>query len=405
MTPLLLLAHRLPYPPNKGDKIRSYHLVRWLSQYFDIYLGTFYDDVNDEKFIGHLSFFTKETYALPLQINTFSKVKNGLLALVKGNAITIECFYSKSMQTWVNDIVSAKKITHNFVICSSMARYVMNDNLKFDNKIIDLMDLDSDKWLQYHKKFSGVMSLIYARESKKLFKFEMEIAKKFNSCVFVSQVELDLFNEKTEHKYKDSFFSIQNGIDSEYFSANQIVDNDLQGRHYLVFTGTMNAVSNVESILWFINTVWHNLRFFYPFLELLIVGNKPMDKVLHWDKKCGVTVTGTVPDVRPYLKYSIAAVAPMVLARGVQNKVLEAMAMEKSLVLTHKAAEGIHLSVQQREFVTDDSNEMLKFLSFLINHPDEAREIGKSNRQIVLNRYNWSKSLESINALFSNLKQ
>jgi sugar transferase (PEP-CTERM/EpsH1 system associated) len=405
MTPLLLLAHRLPYPPNKGDKIRSYHLVRWLSQYFDIYLGTFYDDVNDEKFIGHLSFFTKETYALPLQINTFSKVKNGLLALVKGNAITIECFYSKSMQTWVNDIVSAKKITHNFVICSSMARYVMNDNLKFDNKIIDLMDLDSDKWLQYHKKFSGVMSLIYARESKKLFKFEMEIAKKFNSCVFVSQVELDLFNEKTEHKYKDSFFSIQNGIDSEYFSANQIVDNDLQGRHYLVFTGTMNAVSNVESILWFINTVWHKLRFFYPFLELLIVGNKPMDKVLHWDKKCGVTVTGTVPDVRPYLKYSIAAVAPMVLARGVQNKVLEAMAMEKSLVLTHKAAEGIHLSVQQREFVTDDSNEMLKFLSFLINHPDEAREIGKSNRQIVLNRYNWSKSLESINALFSNLKQ
>jgi hypothetical protein len=157
---------------------------------------------------------------------------------------------------------------------------------------------------------------------------------------------LYLFNEKTEHKYKDSFFSIQNGFDSEYLSENQITDNDLQGRHYLVFTGTMNAVSNVESILWFINTIWHKLSYFYLFLELLTVGNKTMDKVLNWDKKCGVKVTGTIPNVRPYLKYSIAVVAPMILARGVQNKVLEAMAMEKSLVSTHKAAEDIHLSVQ-----------------------------------------------------------
>ena len=98
MTPLLLLAHRLPYPPNRGDKIRSYHLVRWLSQYFDIYLGTFYDDVNDEKYIESLRCYTKEIFALPLPFNTFSKVKNGLRALVKGNAITIECFYSKKMK-------------------------------------------------------------------------------------------------------------------------------------------------------------------------------------------------------------------------------------------------------------------------------------------------------------------
>lgn len=401
MTPLLFLAHRLPYPPNRGDKIRSYHLVRWLSQYFDIYLGTFYDDVNDEKYIESLRCYTKEIFALPLPLNTFSKVKNGLWALVKGNAITIECFYSKNMQTWVNNIVNSKKITHNFVTCSSMAPYVMNNNLKFDNQVIDLIDLDSDKWSQYHQQFSGFMSLIYGRESKKLFKFEKQIAKNFDSCLFVSNVELNLFNEKTKYIYKDSVFSIQNGIDSEYFSPTQISDNNLQDRKYLVFTGTMNAVSNVESILWFINTIWHKLRDIYPFLELLIVGNKPVDRVLCWDKICGVTVTGSVPDVRPYLKYSIAAVAPMLLARGVQNKVLEAMAMEKSLVLTHKAAEGVHLPDQQRYFVTDDGSEMVGLLSFLINHPDEALEIGKSNRQVILNKYSWSRSLKPLNTLVS----
>ena len=401
MIPLLLLAHRLPYPPNRGDKIRSYHLMKWLSQYFDIYLGTFYDDPKDEKYIDDIRCFTKEIFAVPLPLNKFKKIKKGLVALVKGKPVTVECFRSKSMQTWVNNTVTNNRIAHAFVICSSMAPYVLNKNLKFENKIIDLIDLDSDKWFQYYQKFSGIMSLIYLRESKKLFKFEKEIAEHFDSCLFVSQVETTLFNEKTYNQYMDSTFSIQNGIDSDYFCSQHIDESNLQERQYLVFTGTMNSISNVESILWFINTVWLRLHQAYPSLELFIVGNTPVEKVLYWHNKLGITVTGFVSDVRPFLKYCIVAVAPMILARGVQNKVLEAMAMGKSLVLTKKAAEGVLISEPQLNFVTNDDSEMLVFLSYLIDNPAEAATVGKLNRQFVLREYSWEKTLEPLRTLLS----
>ena len=409
MPPLLVLAHRLPYPPNRGDKIRSFHLLRWLSQRFDVYLGTFFDDPNDEQYIDALRPFVKEIKAIPLSLTLFNKIKKTGSAFLTGSPITLACFHSPEMQLWVHNVCRQQKIGSGLAICSSMAPYLMADGLNLRHRVIDFIDLDSDKWRQYQSQFPWPMSALYKREHERLFAFEREVARHFDHHFFVSQLELQLFNRQTSGAFKEKGAAIANGIEGDYYrpqdeqtnepSAN--LHQELSQRRYLVFTGTMNATANIESVEWFLTAVWPSLKLEFSDLELYVVGNNPTARVQSWSKLDSVTVTGGVPDVRPYLQHSRIAIAPMLLARGVQNKVLEAMAMAKPVAMTERAAEGLTFPAAQQKLVAFNAKQMIESVAYLLTNPEEADNIGSHNRQLVLEKYSWSKQLNGLTTIMS----
>ena len=408
MQPLLVLAHRLPYPPNRGDKIRSFHLLRWLSERYHVYLGTFYDDPDDAQYIDVLKPFVKQVYALPLSLPLWRKVQKTASAVATGQPVTLTCFNASAMHNWVAQTCREIQIESALAICSSMAPYLMNDGLTLKHRVIDFIDLDSDKWRQYQSQFRWPMSALYRREHKRLLAYEQQIAQTFDHHFFVSPQELQLFGSLTAQQYEAKGSVVANGIDSDYYQpcqascpAAEALHQSLKHQRFIVFTGTMDATANIESVEWFLEHVWPSVKRDFPDLIFYVVGNKPTTKVLSWQASGSVVVTGGVADVRPYLQYSQLAVAPMRLARGVQNKVLEAMAMAKPVSLSQRAAEGLRLPDEQKKRVAISAEQMVESIAELLTKPQLAKKIGETNRIWVQQKYSWASQLNGLKTIMS----
>ncbi|PKM11429.1 MAG: sugar transferase [Gammaproteobacteria bacterium HGW-Gammaproteobacteria-3] len=394
MENLLFLVHRIPYPPNKGDKIRSYHFLQALSAHYRVYLGTFIDDPEDWNYESSVQSFCKDTCIQSLQ-PLQAKIKS-LEGLLTGSALSVPYYRNKVLQTWVDQVIEQQEIKKVLIFSSVMAQYVAHH--KQLTLIVDFVDVDSDKWRQYALKKSWPESWLYRRESERLLDYERQVIDRARAGVFVSELEAELFKSLAP-EFKDKVKAITNGVDTDYFSPEHVFPSPYPPQtSVMVFTGAMDYWANVDAVKWFAEQVFPALYRGNSLARFYIVGSKPTREVLALGERPGVTVTGAVKDIRPYLASAHLVVAPLRIARGIQNKVLEAMAMGKKVMATSAAMEGIPLDGQPALSVIDDAEQFAEQAGhFLKAHA--VPQTFDANRNFVLAQFSWQSSSERLISL------
>lgn len=402
MKKLLYLVHRIPFPPNKGDKIRSFHLLKYLSAKHEVHLGAFVDDHNDWKHKDELSKLCHSNFLCPLNPGK-ARIKS-IGGFFQNKALSLPYYRDRLMQSWVDDTLRKEGISVVVCFSSVMSQYVIGSQYRHLTRVADFVDIDSDKWRQYSTTKSFPMNLVYRREADRLLGFERMVARNFDRCIFVSGKEADLFRRFAPES-ADRIDYFNNGVDVSYFSPENVDITPYQGNgRRIVFTGAMDYWANIDAVSWFAGEILPLIRSKVENLEFYIVGLNPSEQVRELEKLPGVLVTGAVPDVRPYLAYADLSVAPLRIARGVQNKVLEAMAMAKPVVLTSAAMEGIEPTDLLAAHIADDPQEFANHCVRLLlaNH---SPEIGRQARSFIEEAYNWKKNLACMDGFLEAREQ
>ncbi len=399
MREILFLVHRIPYPPNKGDKIRSFNLLKYLSQSHRVYLGAFVDDPMDWRYVDEVKQYCAETCLLPLR-PTLAKLRS-LRGFLTSEPLSVPYYSDRRMSDWVEDVVKRARLDGILVFSSAMAQYAERHGSI--RRVVDFVDVDSDKWRQYAEKKAWPASWIYRREADRLFGYDRRIAMLFDRSLFVSRHEAELFAELAPET-AGRVQALENGVDTDYFCPSGEYPNLYpDGAKVMVFTGAMDYWANIDAVTWFADEVFPELRRGCKQAEFYVVGSRPVEAVLALGRREGITVTGTVNDIRPYLKHARFAVAPLRIARGVQNKVLEALAMAKLVLASPPAMEGIDTG----SFALD---------ARVVNGASEWQETGldmlldigtslesERNREFALRQYGWHNSLKRLGALLETL--
>lgn len=391
---LLFLVHRIPFPPNKGDKIRSYHLLRYLSEHYRVFLGGFIDEPEDWQYESRVRELCEDSCFVAL--NPRKAKWKSLKGLLSGDALTLPYFQSDTLSKWVNERLRQHDIQRAVVYSSAMAQYVRGEMPPIASKVVDFVDIDSDKWRQYSVRKPWPLSWVYRREADCLLAFERQVAADSHGSLFVSSAEADLFKKLApEVAEKTGFYN--NGVDVEYFSPQHVLSDPFdRDEKPLVFTGAMDYWPNVDAVCWFANEVFPLLRMVDNRLRFYIVGSNPSGTVKKLGRMPGVVVTGRVKDVRPYLKHALLAIAPMRVARGIQNKVLEAMAMAKTVVVSPQALEGIDADHGRHVLLANEGQEWLTLIKSVMD--GDLGELGDAARAKVMSDFCWEDNLPLVKA-------
>ena len=391
MANLLYLVHRLPYPPNKGDKVRSFHLLKHLAARHRVFLGTFVDDPEDEAYVDHLRPYCADMHVARLHPR-LAKLAS-LRALPLGQALTLSYYGNAGLRRWVRELAAREALDAAVVFSSSMAQYV--DALPQLPMLVDFVDVDSAKWTQYASAHRWPMSWLYAREGERLLACERAVAARARRSFFVTEAEVALFRQLAP-ECAHNVEPIGNGVDAEFFAPDaQRASPFGDEPHPLVFTGAMDYWPNVDAVCWFAREVLPRLLERWPRLRLHIVGRSPTAAVQAL-ASAQVSVTGTVPDVRPYLQHAAAVVAPLRLARGVQNKILEAMAMARPVVASLTCTRAIDAQAGTELLPALEVEDYVRQIDALLAQPERAAAIGQAGRQRVLRSYSWDAHLSGL---------
>jgi sugar transferase (PEP-CTERM/EpsH1 system associated) len=264
---------------------------------------------------------------------------------------------------------------------------------------MDFIDMDSEKWIQYARQGRPPSSWIYRWEGRTLREYEAKIAKHFHCGLLVSPAEAKLFQKKIP---TDRVHAVANGVDLEFFSPDFSPSNPLPG-HNLVFTGAMDYFPNEEGAQWFAKAVFPRIRKVFPDARFVIVGSRPSRSVRELAETIpGVRVTGFVEDVREYIGAADIVVVPLRIARGIQNKVLEGMAMGKAVVTTREGFEGIEASPERDLRVARSASDFAAHVVDLLGHPEKRLEAGRRAREFVERNHSWDGNLAFLETLLSN---
>lgn len=391
MARILFLAHRLPYPPNKGDKVRSYHLLKHLAMHHEVFLGTFIDDPEDEQYIPTVKALCADFLAIPL--NPRLARAESLKGVLTGKALTLEYYRNSGLKNWVDEVCNTQKIDGAVIFSSAMAQYI-EDYPRLPT-VIDFVDVDSAKWTAYAPHHRWPLSWLYRREGAKLLEYERYMAARVARSFFVTENEVDLFC-KFAPECRIRVDSMSNGVDSDFFA----VDNSRPSPYGmdelpLVFTGAMDYLPNTDAVVWFANEILPEIIKRQPKAKFYIVGRNPTPEVRSLEGQ-HIVVTGTVPDVRPYLQHAAIVVAPLRIARGIQNKILEAMAMERPVIATSTCAIPIAAEIGNELVTADTPSEYVEAVEALLRDSSRASSIGRAARSKILSSYSWEAHLKAL---------
>lgn len=398
--PLLFLCHRIPFPPNKGDKIRSFNILKKLAEQYDIHLGCFIDDPFDKQYVDGLRKYCASIFHLD-QNKTIAKLK-GLTSLLTGKPITLPYYYDKRMQQWTKRTLLQNDISKVFVYSSSMAQYCEGKQFESLERVIDFVDVDSDKWRQYAKKKTGLAKWIFQREFKFLAVYEDQICAEFEHSLFVSPDEAKLFRDRQPVAEQGKVHGLLNGVDVNFFDpdANFSEETLVPKKPFISFTGAMDYWANVDAVLWFSKRVWPLILRQQPDAIFCIVGGNPSKEVIELANLQGIEVTGRVHDVRPFIAKAECVVAPMQIARGIQNKVLEAMSLNKAIVVSSMAMEGINA---QENCDISIENDAQSYADECLNFFEQTKKFNEiNNRQWILEHFTWQETLQPLKQYFSH---
>jgi polysaccharide biosynthesis protein PslH len=388
---LLFLCQRLPYPPTKGEKIRAFHELKHLARHYDVHLGCLVDDPADLAHIDALRPLCRDIHAAP--INPRLAKLTCLTGLLTNEGLSVTFFRDRSLQAWVRRVLASVHPVVTFVYSSNMAPYVLGQPGRL---ITDLVDVDSEKWRALAETARGPMRHVYRREWKKIAALEAQAVHASERALLVSKAEAALL-ARLVPAGENRIQGVSNGVDHRYFDPAGFPGAQPGDAPEFVFTGTMDYPPNADAVAWFARAILPLIRQVEPRARFTIVGANPSRETQGLADQDGVTVTGRVPDVRPFLARAAAAVAPMRIARGIQNKVLEAMAMARPVVLTSGALEGIDATPGQDVLLADMEQDFANACLGLIqgSHPG----IGPSARARILRDYDWDTCLAALDTL------
>jgi polysaccharide biosynthesis protein PslH len=365
---ILFLAHRLPYPPDKGEKIRSFWELRTLARRHDVDLFCFYDDPQDQLRLEDLRRYCRSYYAE--HISAFVSRARLLAGLFRRLPLSNAFFHSRTMTERIAEAVQSRSYDLIFVFSSSMGQYAERwPNLPV---ILDLVDVDSDKWTQYANSTRGLRSWLWKLESHRLARHEAHLLSRFSKSLVCTEAEAQLLRSRAP---EGEIGVLQNWLDTEYYRPESVsVSAEISAlQPYVVFTGSMDYFPNVGAVRFFCREVFPVLRSQVPDLKFVIVGRNPIAEVKRLGANSDVCITGTVPDVRPYLRAASAAVAPMHIARGVQNKILEALAMGLPVVASSMAAAALPRELASLLRVADEPEDIVYQLLRCLEEPNDGR--------------------------------
>ena len=398
MQDLLFLTQRIPYPPIKGEKIRPLQILRYLRRFYNVHLGCLVDDPRDMEHIETVRNLCSTSHFATLDRRRAKLTC--LRGLLTGEPLSVTFYHDKGLAAWVRRILTEVKPAVVFICSSNMAPYVLDTGLRPPVCLVDLADVDSEKWRAYAETGSFPMNWVHSREWRLTAKLENRIAHEADWSTFVSPQEARLFT-RLAPDCEAKIRSVSSGVDHVYFDpawpgAEAPSPYDTTCPNY-VFTGTMDYPPNVGAVSWFTEKVLPLLRRTEPRCQFHIVGSSPAPGVLRLAETPGVFVTGRVPDVRPYIANATAGVAPMRIARGIQTKVLEAMAMAKPVVVTPEALEGIGAQPGTEVILAPDAVSFAAGCQ-LAAGPDGSL-IGAAARRRVLVDYVWTERMRGFDPL------
>ena len=391
MANLLYLVHRLPYPPNKGDKVRSYNLLKHLLKQHRVFLGTFIDDPEDEAHVAILQGMCAELHVVRLNPR-LAKIRslNGLLA---GEPLTLRYYRDATLQAWVDETCQQQSIDAAVIFSSAMAQYI--EHKPRLPTVIDFVDVDSAKWTQYAPQHRWPMSWLYRREGQYLLEYERKMACQVDRSFFVTEAETDLFT-RLAPECDVRVEAMCNGVDADYFSPAASRPSPFPAAEIpIVFTGAMDYWPNVDAVVWFAREVLPGLLEKRPEVRFYIVGRSPTAEVSAL-AGAHTIVTGTVPDVRPYLQHAGVVVAPLRVARGIQNKILEAMAMQRPVIASADCAAAVDAEKGTELITASTASEFIEAIESQLAHPETAIHIGQAARARVVARYSWEAHMSHI---------
>jgi len=373
---ILFLSQRVPYPPNRGDKITTWRLVERMGRTHEVRIVAFAHDERDLEAAEALRKKGFPTTAVPYRDRS---AKLGALPLLfTRQPLTLGVYGSREVQAAVDALVPDSDLAYAY--SSSMGAFLeRHPRLP---RIMHFGELDSDKWRQYAERSAFPMRHVYAREHRTLLEFERRIARSFAANVVCTPLERDVFEREIPGATAEV---LRNGVDLAYFAPRW--DGRERGR--IVFTGVMNYLPNAEGCVWFVREILPLVRREVPGATFSIVGSNPTPEVERLAEVAGVEVTGFVQDTRDWMGKASVAVAPLRIARGIQNKVLEAMAMGLPVVGTTCATQGVE-GVDGRDFrVRDDAAGFAREVASLLRAPDTALDLGRAARRFVEATYDW----------------
>lgn len=386
--------HRIPYPPNKGDKVRSFNILRQLARTRRVFLGTFVDHPDDHQHVARLGEWCEDVCAVELDPR-FSRIKS-LCGLLTGEALSLPYYRSARLGQWVRATVARHGIIQAVAFSGPMAQYLDAPGLQ--RRIVDFCDVDSAKWTQYAADRPWPMSWLYRREGEHLLAFERKAAMDSDASLFVTEAEAALFI-RSAPEARERTQVMQNGVDADFFSPANCGESPYPaGGPVIVFSGAMDYWPNIDAVTWFATELLPQIRRDVPDARFWIVGMNPAPAVQALTGE-GITVTGTVPDVRPYIAHADVVVAPLRIARGIQNKVLEAMAMARPVVVSAEAAVGLSARKGEDCEIAQNGEEAVRMVTRLLQDPDVGCVMGAAARRCVVENYSWQAHLARLDVL------
>lgn len=396
MPEILFLVHRAPWPPDRGDRIRSWHMFEALVKLAPVHVAALAD--NEQDAASARAKMAPLCKSLAIEVRKVSRPVALAQAVLRGEPVSNRLFKNAALARHVDALVRGGSITHIVGFSGQMAQYLPAD---FDGPVLmDFVDVDSAKFATYAEQDKRQpLHWVHAREARVLGAYEAAVARRVDASLFVSEAEAALFRARSGLG-ADKVCAVENGIDTDRFDPALTFDAADGGEGPLaVFTGQMDYRPNIDAVRWFATVILPLVRQRHRAARFAVVGRAPTDEVRALAKLPGVTVTGEVPDVRPWLAAADAMVAPLLLARGVQNKLLEAMAMARPVVASAAAATGIDAIPGEHLLVAEGAEAMADAVGMLFNDRAAAASMGQAARARMIARYGWDARLAPLGEL------
>jgi len=391
---IIFICQRVPYPPNRGDRITTWSFIKHLSKRYNVHLFCMASDLGDLKKRDTLL-----KYCTEVNISLKSKWKSCLDAFIallfSTKPLTVAYYFSKKMKKEIRELVGAENIELIYNFSSNMFVHVYDiENVK---KVLHLADVDSEKFKKLAKDAPFFPKVFYNIEFSRLRDWELKSEKIAEVSVLCTEEEKKLFHSVGAENRVEV---VKNGVDTEYFKSSPVQKEDA-----IVFTGVMNYLPNIDAVLYFYEEVLPLIKKQAPEVKVYVVGMNPVKEIQGLSKKdSNCVVTGFVDDVRPFLQKAKVFIAPMRIAQGIQNKILEALSMEVPVVTNSQMAKATGLSGEsQGLLVADSPEEICQNILRLLNSNELVDQIGKAGRKAVVDNYSWDKQLQELDKVIDSI--
>lgn len=396
LTNVLFLAHRVPYPPDKGDRIRTFNILRFLSQRARVHLACLADEPVPEEIELALGRYCERVAIV--QVGGWSRWFRTGYSLVRGGTASEGAFHVPQLWTILRRWADEIRFDVSLASASSIATYLRLPELREVPAVLDFIDVDSQKWFDYAASCRGPRAWLYRTEGRRLRRLEQTISSWASAVTLVGEAEVDIYRQFCPD---GPVHAISNGVDLDYFRPvppAESASNRLEASS-CVFVGALDYYPNVEACLWFCRDVWPEVHRRRPEAKFYLVGRRPSPALRRLAALPGVELVGQVPDVRPYGLRASITIVPLRIARGVQNKVLESLAMARATIVSPQTLAGLNAQPGVHLLQASSPEEWLQTILTLFDDPALRRRLGEAGRRYVEEHHSWEHCLKPLDNL------